>query len=464
MMIYCDGGHMKSPVLLTLLLLAPAAWSEEWSRFRGPNGSGVSSATGFPAELGKDKNLAWRTPVRTGKSSPVLTDRHIFLTAFDQNKLFTICLDRATGKLLWERSEDRPRNEVKNRLNDSAAITPVTDGENVYVFFGEYGLISYDTAGKLRWKTPLGPFTNVMGVASSPILTSDYVIVVADQQEHPYIAAFDRRNGEQRWKTPRDEQDGWGTPILYGSQILTASRGQLGAHAATNGKRIWSLNTLSPAIVASPVLGRDTLFTFGYGNEAPAPFSGRLQKLDTNGDGKLSPQEIGDDAYLIGIGRFEGNRDGIIEKEEFDEKQRKTTAPSILMAVRLDPAAAPRELWRYEKNFVGVIPSPLLYEGVIYIVRNGGILTSFDASNGAVIKAARVPGALGGYSASPVAAEGKVYLASEEGNVAILKAGGEWDVISVSDLGEGVYATPALSDGTVYLRTSDAMYAFAKRK
>ena len=454
---------MKSPVLLTLFLLAPAATPEDWSRFRGPNGSGVSSATGFPAEFGKDKNLAWRTPVRPGKSSPVLTDRHIFLTAFDQNKLFTICLDRATGKLLWERSEDRPRHEVKNRLNDSAAITPVTDGDSVYVFFGEYGLVSYDTAGKLRWKTPLGPFTNVMGLSSSPILTSDSVIIVADQQERPYIAAFDRRNGEQRWKTARDEQDGWGTPVVYRSQILTASRGQLGSHIAATGKRAWSLNTLSPAIVASPILDRDTLFTFGYGNEAPAAFSGRLDRLDKNADGKLSPEEVGDDAYLIGIGKFEGNRDGIIEKEEFDEKQRKTTAPSILMALRLDPAAAPRELWRYEKNFIGVIPSPLLYDGVLYIVRNGGILTSFDASNGEVIKAARVPGALGGYSSSPVAAEGKVYLASEEGKVAVLKAGREWDVIAVNDLGEGVYATPALSAGILYLRTSDAMYAFAQR-
>src|SRR5580692_9162664 len=198
-----------------LLVFVSAGAAEDWTRFRGPNGSGVSNDTGFPTEFGKGKNVVWRTPVRPGKSSPILTSRHIFLTAFEDGKLFTQCFDRGNGKLLWERSVDRSRTESANALNHPAAITAVTDGENVYSFFKDYGLISYDPEGNLRWKVPLGPFSNSMGLGASPIIAGDAVIMLADQYENSYIAAFDRRNGEIRWKAGRVEEESWGTPVLY---------------------------------------------------------------------------------------------------------------------------------------------------------------------------------------------------------------------------------------------------------
>ena len=216
-----DGTRMKMRLLLPVVLCIAipmfpyAGHDEDWSRFRGANGSGVSQDVGFPTNFGPDRNLIWRTPVRPGKSSPILTPRHIYLTGSDEGKLFTQCFDRKTGKLLWERAENRPRAEVGNTLNEPAAITPVTDGENVYAFFADFGLISYDAAGKVRWKTPLGPFTNTMGLAASPILAGDAIVLVADQQDDSYIAAFDRRNGAVRWKTPRQEKDGWATPLLF---------------------------------------------------------------------------------------------------------------------------------------------------------------------------------------------------------------------------------------------------------
>jgi outer membrane protein assembly factor BamB len=454
-MIYCATVR----VCLLLLAIVAFAYAEDWSRFRGPNGSGVSKDTGYPAEFGPGKNLVWRTGVRPGKSSPILTSRHIFLTAFDNGRLFTQCLERKTGKLLWERAENRPRAEFGNARNEPAAITPVTDGENVYAFFADFGLISYDSAGKLRWKAPLGPFTNTMGVASSPILAGDSVIVVADQQDDSYIAAYDCRNGEIRWKTVRGEKDGWATPLLYRTQILTTSRGQLGAHRVDDGKRAWSHDRLSPAIVASPVLDRDTIFTFGYGHDAPTPFSSILAKYDKNHDGMVSPDEYGNDPFVAGIARYDGNRDLIVTKEEWDEKQRQVVAPSSLLAVRLE-RDGPRELWRYEKSFVGVVPSPLLYESVVYVMKNGGILTAFDAETGKVLKAGRVEGAIGAYSASPVAADGKIFLTSEEGKVAVLRAGRDWDMIAVNDVREDCHATPALSEGKIYLRSRDALYCF----
>jgi outer membrane protein assembly factor BamB len=459
---------MSRPLLFALLLSAWAASPQEWTRFRGPNGSGVSKDTGFPVEFDKTTNLLWRAPARPGKSSPVLTRRHVFLTAFEDGKLYTQCFDRETGKLLWERSVDRARVEPTNQLNHPAAITPVTDGDSVYVFFPEYGLLAYGASGKLLWQAPLGPFSNEMGHSSSPILAGSNVVLVVDQMVDPYIAAFDKRNGELRWKISREEMDGYATPLLFepaGGKpvIITASRGVLGVHRADNGERLWSWRKLPSTEVASPILVNNTLFAFGYGNDSSNPqFSSRLQRYDKNGDGKLSPDEYGADAYLRGVGLFAGDKDGVVTKEEFDWRQSLSNQPSSLVAVELS-AGGPAELWRYERSFVGVIASPLYYEGVLYVVRNGGLLTSFDPKTGAVLKAGRL-GPLGGYSSSPVAAEGRIYIASEEGKVVALKAGAEWEVIRINDLDETCHATPALERGSIYLRTGEALYRFGSKR
>ena len=436
----------------------------EWTRFRGPNGSGISNDAGFPVVFGKNKNVLWRTPVRLGKSSPVLTRRHIFLTASDKGKLYTQCFDRKSGKLRWERSVDRPHTEIANRLNHEAAITPVTDGENVYAFFKDFGFVSYDAEGKLRWKTSLGPFINTQGLGASPILAGDSVILVADQWENSYIAAFDRNSGEMRWKVARDETEGWGTPLVYasksaGPQIVTTSRGQFGMHRADDGRRAVTVKGLATAIVASPVLDGDTVYAFGYGVETPAPFLPRLEKLDKNRDGKLSSDEYGDDPILNNVATNAGNQDGIVSEDEWDVFAKRVLGPNALIAIRIEKDGA-RELWRYDKNFTSVIPSTLAYKNVLYIVRNGGILTTHSAATGEVIKTGRIAGALGGYSSSPVAAEGKVWIASEEGKVSVFRAGGDWEVLAVNDVGEGCYATPALAGGVIYLRTDEALYAF----
>jgi outer membrane protein assembly factor BamB len=453
--------------LFTFFVLTLTAAGQEWPRFRGPNGSGISTDTGFPTEFGKNKNLIWRTPVRAGKSSPVLTRKHIFLTALENGKLFTQCFDRETGKLQWERSVDRGRVEPAHTLNHPAAITPITDGETVYVFFPEYGLLAYDADGRERWKTPLGPFSNENGHSSCPIMAGGNVILVLDQMLGSYIAAFDKRNGELRWKTPREEMDGYATPLLYQpagapAAVITASRGQLGAHRVDNGKRLWSWKKLSPSEVGSPILVDETLFTFGYGNDRANPFSAQLQKYDKDHDGKLAPSEYGEDAYLKGVGLFVGNLDGIVTQEEFDFRQNMSVAPSSLLAIQLkaDATTTPQEVWRYEKSFIAVVPSPLYYQGVLYVLKNGGLLTSFDPKTGDVQKASRVSGAMGSYSSSPVAADGKIFIASEEGKVTVLKAGAEWEVMRINDLEEGCYATPALAGGSIYLRTNDALYRF----
>jgi len=345
------------------------------------------------------------------------------------------------------------------------------------VFFKDFGLLSYDATGKARWKVPLGPFINSMGLGASPIVAGDAIILQVDQVANSYIASFDQRNGELRWKVQREESEGWATPLLYqpaGSDalILTAGPGQYGAHRVSDGKRMFSQPGLSPAMVASPVLDHDTIFAFGYGADSSSPFSKALARLDKNHDGRISPDEYMDipgdsadrqaSAVYIAMGKYMGNGDGIVTEDKWDAWGRHVGGPTGLLAVRMD-GSGPRALWRYDKGFAGVIPSPLFYDGVLYVVKNGGILTAFNPATGEVLKTGRVRGALGGYSASPVAAEGKLFIASEDGKIAVLRAGRDWDVLAVNDLGEGIFATPALSAGRIYVRTDDALYCFGSR-
>ena len=447
--------------------------AEDWTRFRGANGAGLSEAAGYPNEFGKQKNLVWRTPVRPGKSSPILSAKHIFLTSYENGKLYTECFDRETGARLWERSVDRGHDVPGNTLNHPAAISPVTDGENVYAFFKDYGMVSYDARGRRRWTAPLGPFVTTMGLGASPVLSGENVILVADQLQDSYIAAFDRKNGELRWKTVREEGEAWGTPLVYQPAgkpptIVTISRGQMGTYENRTGKRTSTLRGVATTIVASPILIGDTIYVFGYGSEEPAPFSRTLSRFDKNKDGQITADEYGDEAFVRGIGKYVGNKDGIVTEDEWNLKQKEVLGPNSLMALQLVPgtgeAPGVRELWRYERGFNGVIPSPLFYKDVVYVIKNGGILTSFDAKTGKIIKTGRVQGALSGFSSSPVAADGKIYVAGEDGKVAVLRAGGEWELLSLNDLDEPCFATPALADGHIFLRTDAALYRFGVKR
>ena len=462
---------MRSPSgfrIAGFFLITSLVHSDDWSRFRGPNGQGISQATGFPVEFNRAKNLVWRTPLRPGKSSPVLTDKHVFLTGFENQTLYTQCFDRMTGKLLWERSEPLIRRDGVNLLNHPAAITPVTDGANVYVFFKDFGLLSYSSAGKLRWRVPLGPFTNAQGIGAAPILAGEFLILQVDQIEGSYIAAYAVSSGKLRWKVAREESESWGTPILYnragsGLEIITVGANQIGGHLAADGSRIFTFPGASPSMVSSPLIDGDTFYAFGYGYQTSQPFSSLLTRSDKNKDGVITPDEYGDVNVLRSAGKFMGNGDGILNEEKWKLWNDHVRGPTGLFALDLGHASStvkPVLLWRFEKGFESVIPSLLLHQGILYSVRNGGILTAFNATTGEVTKTGRIQGALGGYSASPVLAEGRLYFSSEEGKVTVIRPGRDWELIQLNDLGEEIFATPALSAGKIFIRTAEALYCF----
>ena len=194
--------------------------AENWVRFRGPNGTGVSSAKDLPVEFGPANHVKWKTPLPPGHSSPVFTDSHIFLTAHsaekDAYKLFVLALDRKTGKQLWQHEVPRPQIGRRENVNGPASPSPVTDGANVYFFFQDFGLISYTADGKERWRMPLGPFNMFYGFGASPILEDGKLILAVDQDNEAYLLAVDAKSGKQLWRVSRPHViSGYSTPTIW---------------------------------------------------------------------------------------------------------------------------------------------------------------------------------------------------------------------------------------------------------
>ena len=201
--------------VLVLTLTVPAS-AENWTRFRGDNGSGVSGSKGVPTEFGPDKNKIWEADIPFGRSSPVIDDDRIYVSATDDGKFVTLALDRKTGKTLWSKTLAPSREAEFHHDTDSATTTPVGDGKNVYVFFQEYGLVSYDKHGKERWKVELGPFNNFYSIAASPVIGGNTLYMLCDQNQGSFLVALDTSNGKEKWRRNRPARlESYTTPILY---------------------------------------------------------------------------------------------------------------------------------------------------------------------------------------------------------------------------------------------------------
>lgn len=444
--------------------------ANEWLQFRGPNGTGVAEGFSLPAEFSATKNLAWKTPVPFARSSPVITADRIFLTASEADKLITLALDRKTGKLLWRRDVVRARHMPIYKANDAASPTPVSDGKNVFAFFAELGLISYGPDGKERWRVPLGPFNSFYGMGGSPILIGNTLVMVCDQRTDSFIIAVDARDGKELWRKSRPNFEAYSTPAIYKpkdgpAQVIVLGSYSVDSYSLDKGERLWWVTKIGSYPKGVPVLGAEMVYVTADGGDEPflPPFDEMLKQQDTNKDQKIHREEVKSHAEAYDhFGWLDGNSDGYIERAEYDFVRNSTTSGHGLTAVRLNgqgDLTTSNIVWRVKKSYPS-IPSPLVYRGVMYLMKEGGIVSSLDLASGQVLKQGRTPDALEEYYASPVAGDGKIFLVSASGKVTVLKADAQWEIVATNDLDEEVWATPAIAGGNLYIRTRNALYAF----
>ena len=471
-------------VLLAAVFLASS--DPNWSRFRGPNGTGIAETSGLPSEFGPAKNVVWKSTVPAGHSSPVLTANRIFMTGVDGAKLVVFALDRASGKELWRREVPRRQTGRLENVNGPASPSPVTDGSSVYAFFQDFGVIAFTAEGKELWRLPLGPFNMFYGFGASPILVDGLVVLPVDQDTGSYLLGIDAKTGRQRYKVDRPGViSGYSTPTVYepkgaGKQILIPESFQLSAYDVTDGHRVWWVRGLACEMKSVVSIEGDTAWVNGWGFPQNQPgqqvptisWQDGLKIYDKNGDRLVADTEVtGGPAVLdkmlspkYGFPAFDGNRDGKLNESEWGVMRAMLAAENGLLAIKLGGNGDVTDgaiKWKYTRP-VPQVPSTLLYQGVLFMINDSGILLSIDPGTGSVLKQGRLKGAIDKYFASPVGADGKVFLVSQDGTASVVEAKGDWEVLAVNPLDDEVFATPAIADGKIYVRTKSTLYAFGR--
>ena len=395
--------------------------AENWPQWRGPNQDGVSLSTGFPTEWSEDKNISWKIQLPGwGTSTPIVWQDRIFVTCDDDGQNLLICLNRS-GKQIWKTTVGESAGN-RNRKASGSNPSPVTDGTHVYAYYRSGDLACLDFQGTVVWKINLqkanGRDSLGWDLATSPVLTSSAVVIAVMHQGPSYVTAFDKASGKTLWNTarrvdaPGEARDSYTTPLVIGKPgretIAVLGADYLTGHAAGNGKEVWRTATLNPRgrgnwrSIASPVYA---------GGMVIAPYS-RGNTLTAIQPGK--------------------GADGAVSKISWD----------------IDIAASD-------------VPSPIAYQGKLYLCGDRGDVTSIDVATGNKVWTTRLPRNRYPFSASPVIAEGKLYATRENGTTYVLELAEKPKLVATNALRENTYATPVLLDGKVYLRTSDFLFCIA---
>lgn len=439
--------------VIGILLVSTLTLGQHWPQFRGPGATGVVEGKVMPVkwDVEQSVNVRWKAPIPgLAHSSPIVWGDKIFVTtAISTNpkeqtrfglygdvdpvenparhtwKVY--CLDKQTGKILWERTAYEGVPKVKRHPKAThASSTPATDGRHLIVLFGSEGLYCYDLNGKLLWKQDLGVLDAgwfydpdyQWEYASSPIIFKNLVIVQADIQKNSFIAGYDIKTGKQVWKTPREEIPSWGTPTAYESkgraEVITNGSRAIRGYDALTGKELWRLTPNSEVTTPTPFVGHDLIFvTSGYRPIQP------IYAIKPGASGDISlPQ-----------GK---------ESNDFIAWSKQRGGPYM--------------------------PTPIVYGDLFYTCSNNGVMTAYDAKTGERLYQQRLADRGGAFTASIVASDGKIYLSSEDGEVFVVKAGPKHELLSVNQVGEVIMATPAITDGMLIVRGLNHMFAIAEKQ
>lgn len=462
-----------------------AAEPAPWSQFRGPGGSGVAENENPPVELGPDKNVRWKVPVPSGLSSPIIVGNQLIITAFDDEKLYTIAYDRADGSEIWRAHAPAETIEPYHPTEGSpAASTSATDGERIVSYFGSCGIFCYDLEGNELWKYSLPPAATLAGFGTgvSPILADGMVVLLRDESQEPKILALDLVTGDVEWETKRSSTSSFGTPAVWdtpaGIQIAAPGFGRMIGYDLQTGDEKWFVDGMPSACCASPVTADGALFFAGWSPGDPADNSFKMPTYDellaqngadANGDGVFSKAESQATSFKNFFDNNDQNKDGLITRREW-ESMLQFIAMSRNSAFALEPGGSgdvtqSHVRWKQSKG-LPYVSSAIVYRGQYVMVKDGGIVTAYDVQSGDEIFQKRAI-ASGSYYSSPVAADGRIYFTSlADGTITVLSAGATKPEVLAKNppLGERVSATPAIADDTLYVRTAGYLYAFAERE
>src|SRR5690606_14705827 len=426
------GAALAAVVIPCVAALAQSpAEASSWNRFRGPNGTGLAEGT-YAAEVGPEQGVIWKRAFPEGHSSPVLSKQLLFLTAVEDDKLYTYGVARSDGATVWRSEAPRPRRTEFHGKNGPAAASAAVDADTVVVFFDEYGMLAYDHAGKERWRLPLGPFFNIYGMGASPILVGDTVVLPCDDGKASYVIGVDKRTGEVRYKVDRPNAgSGHCTPVIYqpkgsGPQFNLPGSFLLDAYDAKTGERVWWIRGLPSEMKSVPVLLGDTLWIHGFGSpqnnkgrqiELPE-FAEAVVQMDKDGDKLISKQELTDERISRYFQFLDLDQSGSLNGDEWRLCRASFAAVNAAMAVRVGGVGDMTDksvLWQYYRS-IPQLPSPLIIDDVYYLLADqGGMVATISAQNGEMLEKARVGAAGDAYFTSPVCGDGKVYLLSEAG-------------------------------------------------
>ncbi|HEX8495383.1 MAG TPA: PQQ-binding-like beta-propeller repeat protein [Pyrinomonadaceae bacterium] len=459
---WSPAGEVKAKAARRILRIAgakaparpePSTPTGNWPSFRGPQASGVAVRQNLPdrwdAKTGE--NILWRTPIPgLAHSSPVVWGQRIFVTSAvssDPNATFRpglygdgdasqdrtrqrwmiYALDKRTGKILWERTAHEGVPIDKRHIKSTYAnSTPATDGRIVVAWFGSQGVHAYDVNGRFLWKVDLGRLdfgaydipTYEWGSASSPIIWNNLVILQCDTQDDSFMLALDASTGKTIWKTERDEIPSWGTPTVAqtssGPELVANASNYIRGYDPRTGKELWRLGRSSKITAPTPIFA-DGMFVIASGRAPERPIF--VVRAGARGDLTLPEGKTASEAIVwsrTGRGSY--------------------------------------------------MPTPLIYEGILYVLANNGLLDAYDLRTGEEVYRQRLPLIGSGFSASPVAADGKLYISNEDGEMLVIAAGRSFTHIATNSMGEMLMATPALSDGVMYVRSSKSLFAIGRKQ
>lgn len=442
-------------VAITLAVLTAVAGNAQttlqragnWPSFRGPQASGVSDGQHLPDKWNGTtrQNILWRTPIPgLAHSSPIVWGDRIYVTSAlsgnpkatfrpglygdgdasedrSRHKWVVYAIDKRTGKILWERVAFEGEPVDKRHIKSTyASASPATDGRVVVAWFGSQGVYAYDLDGNFRWKADLGRMdvgaydipSFEWGPASSPGIWNGLVILQCDTQGDSFILALDAETGETVWKTERDELPSWGTPTVAqtskGPELVTNASNFIRGYDPRNGKELWRLGPSSKITAPTPVFA-DDLFVVASGRAPERPIH------------------------------------------------------AVRAGARGDLTRSKSVAWS-RMGRGSYMPTPLVYKGVVYVLDNNGVFGAYDLKTGDEIYRQRLPIIGSGFSASPVAADGKIYLSNEDGDMLVIAAGPKFKTISTNSMGELLMATPALSEGVMFVRSSRSLFAIGAKR